>query len=121
MSPSPREWSEQMRSLLAFAGCRDLPPLAIAWSGEDATGAPLVLAHTGAAVAVGRNEQGTVRAVVAGTLYNARQLQTGLGGRHALGGDDAAELVAHLYEERGLQCVKALRGAFALAVWDERL
>jgi asparagine synthase (glutamine-hydrolysing) len=110
-----------MRSLLAFAGCRDLPPLAIAWSGEDATGAPLVLAHTGAAVPVARNEQGTVRAVLAGTLYNARQLQIGLGGRHALSGEDDAELVAHLYEERGLQAVKALRGAFALALWDERL
>src|SRR5439155_520581 len=38
---------------------------------------------------------------------------------HALAGRDDAEAVVHLYEERGLQCVKALRGAFALALWDE--
>src|ERR1043166_120238 len=75
-----------MRSLLAFAGCRDLPPLAIAWSGADATGAPLVLAHTGAAVAVARNEQGTVRAGLAGTLFKPPQLQPGIRRRQAPSG-----------------------------------
>src|SRR5262249_38521756 len=87
----------------------------------DATGAPLRLAHTGAAVAVGRNEQGTVHVVVAGTIYNARQPQTGLGGRPALSGDDDAQGVAHLYEERGPQCGEALPRAFALALGDDRV
>src|SRR5205823_1687452 len=57
-------------------------------------------------------------AVLAGRLYNRRELTVALGGRHSLSGRDDAEIVAHLYEERGLKCVKALRGAFALALWD---
>src|SRR2546425_664512 len=56
-----------------------------------------------------------------GDISSARQLRTGLAGRHALASRDDAEVVVHLYEERGVQCVKALRGAFAVALWDERL
>ena len=110
-----------MRSLVAFSGHPGVPPLAVSWTGMDAVGRTLVLAHTGVAVAVAANEQRTVRAVLAGSLANGRQLRTALAGRHAVSGRDDAEVVAHLYEERGIQCVKALRGGFALALWDQRL
>ena len=110
-----------MPGLIALAGWSgDAVPEA-AWTGADAAGRPLVLAHAEPPRAVATNEKGTVRAVLAGVVYNARQLRTGLTGRHALTGRDDAEVVVHLYEERGVQCVKALRGAFALALWDERL
>jgi asparagine synthase (glutamine-hydrolysing) len=109
-----------MRSLVAFVGCPEVPPPAISWSGTDAIGRPLLLAHRGAAVAVAINEQRTVRAVLAGAVHNGRELRASLVARHAVGGRDDAEVVVHLYEERGIQCVKALRGAFALALWDER-
>src|SRR5207247_2436945 len=78
------------------------------------------LAHMEPPLAVATNEKQTVHAVLAGDVYNARQLRTGLVGRHALATRDDAEVVVHLYEERGVQCVKALRGAFAVALWDER-
>ncbi|HJQ83580.1 MAG TPA: asparagine synthase-related protein, partial [Candidatus Binatia bacterium] len=107
--------------MLAFSGCLDVPALPIAWTGMDAIGRSVVLAHGGAAIAVACNEQKSVRAVLAGDICNARQLRTALAGRHALSGRDDAEVLVHLYEERGVQCVKALRGAFALALWDQRL
>jgi len=110
-----------MRGLAAFSGWSDVAGNALAWSRTDAAGRPLVLAHAGPPLAVATNETETVHAVLAGDVYNARQLRTGLAGRHALAGQDDAEVVVHLYEERGVQCVKALRGAFALALWDERL
>jgi asparagine synthase (glutamine-hydrolysing) len=108
-----------MRTVVAFSGWTD-PSLPVgAWCGTDAAGRPLALAHVGAPVAVAMNEQRTVRAVLAGGIYNAHQLRTSLGGQDA--GADDADLVVQLYEKRGVQCVKALRGAFALVVWDERL
>ena len=111
-----------MRHLLAFCGWSNLDLPRGAWLWADTMGRPVTLAHaleTNESLDVATNEQRTVHAVVAGAIYNARQLRTGLAGRHALAGRDDAEAVVHLYEERGLQCVKALRGAFALALWDE--
>src|SRR6478672_4923005 len=95
-----------MRTVVAFSG----------WPGR-----PIALAHGGTSIPVAMNEQRTVRAVLAGGIANASQLRTSLGAEYAPGDADDAEIVVALYEKRGIQCVKALRGAFALAVWDERL
>ncbi len=110
-----------MRGLVALSDWGEVSVPAVAWSGADAAGRPLVLAHAGPPIAVATNERQSVHAVLAGDIYNARQLRTGLAGRHALASRDDAEVVVHLYEERGVQCVKALRGAFAVALWDDRL
>jgi asparagine synthase (glutamine-hydrolysing) len=112
-----------VRNLLALAGWPEVALADGAWSGADAAERPLALAHLvagvrGAADPVATNEDRSVRAVLAGTLYNRRELRAQLGGRHAFSGRDDAEVLTHLYEERGVQCVKALRGAFALALWD---
>src|SRR6185369_2555102 len=112
-----------MRHVLASCGWpeRALPPRAWRWA--DTMGRAITLAHdTGDDEPVGAasNEHRTVYAVLAGALYNGRQLRTALAGQHALAGRDDAEVVVHLYEERGVQCVKALRGAFAFVLWDER-
>jgi asparagine synthase (glutamine-hydrolysing) len=114
-----------VRSLVALAGWSEPAPAAGAWSGVDAAGRPVWLAHEAAGgrtlAAVATNEDRSVRAVFAGTLYNRRELRALLGGRHALAGHDDAEVVVHLYEERGVQCVRGLRGAFAFVLWDARL
>jgi len=73
---------------------------------------------TSAPVAV--SEDRSVRAVLAGGIYNRRELRASLGGKHAFSGRDDAEIAIHLYEERGVQGIKALRGAFAFALWDGR-
>src|SRR5213594_3417348 len=113
-----------MHTMLVLAGWPDHEPPAGGWRGADLTGRALLLAHlprsADPSLPVGVNEDRSVRAVLAGRLYNRRELTVALGGRHALGGRDDAEMVAHLYEERGLKSVQALRGAFALALWDAR-
>jgi asparagine synthase (glutamine-hydrolysing) len=114
-----------MRGLLALSGWLEVLVPSGAWLGSDAAVRPLVLAHVGAAggpdpppVAV--NERRSVHVVLAGELYNGTELRTTLAPKHDFNGTDDAEVVAHLYEERGINAVKALRGAFALALWDTR-
>ncbi|MBI2821389.1 MAG: asparagine synthase (glutamine-hydrolyzing), partial [Acidobacteria bacterium] len=68
-----------------------------------------------------KNEDGTVWLVFNGEIYNYRQLRGDLeqrGHRFATGTD--TETIVHLYEEYGDQCVQAMRGMFAFALWDER-
>lgn len=111
-----------MRSLVALVGWPEFAGPEAGWVGADAQARPMVLGYLGAggAPAVAVNERRTAHAVLVGTLYNRRELRATLEGRHTLGQASDADVVLHLYEERGVQCVKALRGAFALALWDER-
>jgi len=67
------------------------------------------------------NEQGDVQVVCNGEIYNHRALREDLlrsGHRFRTGSD--AEVIPHLYEERGLDFVDALEGMFGLALWDAR-
>jgi len=67
------------------------------------------------------NEDGTMWVVLNGEIYNYRQLRHDLerkGHRFTTATD--TEVIVHLYEDRGDDCVHALRGMFAFAVWDER-
>jgi asparagine synthase (glutamine-hydrolysing) len=112
-----------MRSLLALVGWPEigLPPGT--WFGSDPRGRDVALLHGTPAAAgppVAANEQRTVHAVLAGALHNARELRATLRSRHGFSGRDDAEVVVHLYEDRGIQCVSSLRGAFALVLWDSR-
>jgi asparagine synthase (glutamine-hydrolysing) len=65
------------------------------------------------------NEDRTVWAVVNGEIYNFQQLRKELEARgHRFRSRSDSEIVVHLYEEQGAAFVRALRGMFALAVWD---
>src|SRR5215470_13587557 len=67
------------------------------------------------------NEDRTVAVVLNGEIYNFQGLRLLLeaqGHRFATRSD--TEVIAHLYEERGVECVRDLRGMFALLIWDER-
>jgi len=67
------------------------------------------------------NEDSTVLALLNGEIYNHRLLRDTLAGRgHHFRGDSDTEVVVHLYEEYGVECLDQLRGMFAIAIHDTR-
>jgi len=66
------------------------------------------------------NEDGTIWIVFNGEIYNYRELRTFLLAKgHTLKTQSDTEVIVHLYEELGPQCVEKLRGMFAFALWNE--
>jgi asparagine synthase (glutamine-hydrolysing) len=67
------------------------------------------------------NETGDVVVVCNGEIYNHTVLRRELAARgHRFRTSSDAEVVPHLYEERGPAFVDALDGMFAVAIWDVR-
>jgi asparagine synthase (glutamine-hydrolysing) len=65
------------------------------------------------------SEDGKIGVLGNGEIYNAAELRVGLINRgHQLKTGSDMEVVAHLFEESGIQCVNQLRGMFALVVLD---
>jgi asparagine synthase (glutamine-hydrolysing) len=68
------------------------------------------------------NEDGSLRVLFNGEIYNHLALRRELEGRgHVFRTDHSdTEAIVHGWEEWGLDCLHRLRGMFAIAVWDER-
>jgi asparagine synthase (glutamine-hydrolysing) len=93
-----------MRHGRAVLGCRRLAIVDVAGGAQPIT-----------------DETGDVVAVCNGEIYNAPDLRRWLEGRgHRFRTRSDAEVIPHLYEERGTDFVEALDGMFGLAVWDGR-
>jgi asparagine synthase (glutamine-hydrolysing) len=67
------------------------------------------------------NEDGTIWIVYNGEIYNFRELRNQLLTKgHFFKTHTDTEVIVHLYEEFGEECMKHLRGMFAFALWDAR-
>lgn len=67
------------------------------------------------------NEDASIVTVFNGEIYNYKFLRSFLERRgHALRTASDTEVIVHLFEEFGDDCVEHLRGMFGLAVWDTR-
>lgn len=67
------------------------------------------------------NENNDLQLVCNGEIYNSPQLRKELIARgHRFKTETDVEVILHLYEDFGDDCVKHLRGMFAFALWDVR-
>ncbi|MEX2104360.1 MAG: asparagine synthase (glutamine-hydrolyzing) [Bacilli bacterium] len=65
------------------------------------------------------NEDGTLWIVFNGEIYNYKYLRGFLQDRgHQFRTESDTEVIIHLYEEYGKNCVNHLRGMFAFAIWN---
>ena len=67
------------------------------------------------------NENGTLWIVYNGEIYNYRDLYRDLLSRgHTFKSRSDTEVILHLYEEEGENCLRHFNGMFAFAIWDRR-
>ncbi|MDQ3322268.1 MAG: asparagine synthase (glutamine-hydrolyzing) [Acidobacteriota bacterium] len=67
------------------------------------------------------NEDRTKTIVFNGEIYNFQELREDLEKReHKFYTNCDTEVIIHLYDEYGADCVQHLRGMYAFAIWDER-
>jgi len=67
------------------------------------------------------NEDGTVRITYNGEIYNFAELRSELESKgHRFASHTDTEVIIHLYEQEGCDCVRRLNGMFAFAICDLR-
>ena len=65
------------------------------------------------------NEDGTIGVIFNGEIYNFKQVRQQLEERgHTFSTTSDTEVIVHLYEDHGDDCVNHLQGMFGFAVWD---
>ncbi|MBT6048048.1 MAG: asparagine synthetase B, partial [Candidatus Scalindua sp.] len=68
------------------------------------------------------NEEENIWLVYNGEVYNFKGIKAELEAKgHRFKSNTDSEVIIHLYEEEGIDCLKRLNGMFAFCIWDERL
>ena len=115
----------RMRDAMQHRG----PDDADAWVSGGAEVGRIALGHRRLSIvdlsAAGRqpmaNEDGSIRIVFNGEIYNHEELRPELISRgHVYRSRTDTETLIHLYEEYGVEMLRKLRGMFAFAIWDGR-
>jgi len=118
LGPADSELLSRMSRILAHRG----PDSAGCWESAEASLACRRLAiidlKTGDQPQA--NEDGRIRVVLNGTVYNYLELRRELEARgHRFSSSSDTEVLVHLYEDRGLDFLEPVNGEFALALWDQ--
>jgi len=67
------------------------------------------------------NENGTIWMVFNGEIYNYKNLKKELNPNdHRFISQTDCEVIIHLYEREGIECIKKFNGMFAFALWDSK-
>jgi len=67
------------------------------------------------------NEDGTILITFNGEIYNFKELRKELEKKnHRFKSNSDTEVIIHLYEEEGFNCLKKLNGMFAFCIYDSR-
>jgi asparagine synthase (glutamine-hydrolysing) len=64
------------------------------------------------------NESGDLWITYNGEIYNFEEIRTDLEDKHQFKTKSDTEVLLHLYEDKGEECVKYLQGMFAFAIFD---
>ncbi|WP_375512542.1 asparagine synthase (glutamine-hydrolyzing) [uncultured Nostoc sp.] len=64
------------------------------------------------------NQQQTIFVAVNGEIYNYKELRSQVESKYRFQTHSDAEVVLHLYTERGIEALDFLNGMFALGIWD---
>ena len=126
---STYSWSGESSIDSLIAGLRTLihrgPDSSAFWFSEDKC---VALGHTRLAITdvLGgqqpiKNEEGSIISVVNGEFYDYESWLSKLTRKgHMFRTSSDSEILLHLYEEYGVECVEKLNGEFSFIIWDDR-